>query len=116
MASNRIQKVNELIKEEVSKILLTELGDHKGLLTITAVETTPDLRQATVWFRYLNGDETEIEKELKAKERSIQHEVNRKFTMKYVPKISFRYDKSGEYADKINELLKGTDDGNSITK
>jgi ribosome-binding factor A len=113
MASNRIQKVNGLIKEEVSKILLTELGEHKGLLTITAVETTPDLRHATIWYRYLGGEEAEIEKLLKGKQRDIQQEINHKFTMKYVPKISFRFDKSGEYADRINELLKGTDDTNA---
>jgi ribosome-binding factor A len=108
--SNRVQKVNELIKEEVSQILLTELDEHKGLVTITAVETTADLRQATIWYRVIGGDETETQKALDDKERDIQHILNSRLTMKYVPKITFRFDHSGDYVDKITKLLKDTED------
>jgi ribosome-binding factor A len=103
--SDRIYKINELIKEEISQIILREMGDHEGIVTVTAVETTPDLRHATIWYGLIDGNIKDIEEILASKEKTFQQILNKRLSMKHVPKINFRYDKSGEYMEKINKLI-----------
>jgi len=106
--SDRIPKVNQLLKEEVSKILLEEL-EHSvsSLITITSVETTRDLRSATLWVS-LFADDKEKEKILKDLEKitpQIQRAINKKLFMKNVPKISFKEDRSILYSEYIDKLI-----------
>lgn len=108
--SDRIYKINELLREEVSNIMLRELGDHEGFITVTAVETTPDLRYSTIWYSVVGADEKKIGELIGDSERNIQKILNSRLSLKHVPKISFRIDKSGDYADKINRLINGTKD------
>lgn len=104
--SERIHKINELIKTEISNIVLRELGDHSGFFTILAVETTNDLKTSIVWYGYIGHDIDVIQEELKNRIGYIQHLLNKRMSLKYVPKIVFRYDKSPEYAQEIAELFK----------
>lgn len=106
--SDRIYKINELLREEVSNIMLRELRDHEGFITVTAVETTPDLRYSTIWYSVIGADESKIEKLIMDSERSIQKVLNSRLILKHVPKISFRLDKSGDYVNKINRLINET--------
>lgn len=108
MINKRISQINELIKKEVGKILLHELGEHKGFITISTVDTTNDLRQATIWYLLIGGDEKAIEALFASKEREIQRTLNSRLSLRHVPRIKFRYDRSGEYANEINKLIEKT--------
>jgi ribosome-binding factor A len=103
--SERVRKVNQQIKQEVSAYLQANLEVKNGVFTVTAVETTPDLKFAKVWYSYLGGDEQKIETSLRSNKSGAQRHVNSKLTMKYVPRLEFCYDKSGEYAEHISKLL-----------
>lgn len=103
--NDRIYKINELVKEQVSELMLRELGDHQGFITVTAVETTPDLRYSTVWYSIIGATEKEIADVIQNSERNIQKILNTRLNLKRVPKINFRLDKSGDYANKINRLI-----------
>lgn len=105
--NNRIKKVNELIKQEVSKILEESFNLPEGeLVTVTAVETTPDLRRAIVWISFLKDQNTNrILNELNKHKNKIQQILNKRLVMKYVPRISFKFDPSLIQMDRIEKLL-----------
>ncbi len=103
--SQRVSKVNELIQQEVSTYIQENLGRHLGIMTITIVETTPDLKHAKIWFGYIGHDLGSAIKELKSSQRSIQKYLNDKLTMKSIPRISFALDNSGDYAQKISKII-----------
>jgi len=110
--SPRMRKVNELLKEVVADAV-TELKDPGiGFLTITEVDTTPDLRSAVVYYSVLGTDE-EIEETGKALKRAaphIQSVTGRHIRMKYTPKMAFRIDPSISEGIKIDRLLHEVED------
>ena len=107
MATQRILKINKLIKQELGKIILTDVDFPKDIiLTITKVKTSADLRYADVFISVLPADkDIEIEKMLKEDIYFIQGKLNRKLHLKPLPKIKFTIDKSGEYVERIDELI-----------
>ncbi|RJO60841.1 ribosome-binding factor A [candidate division WS5 bacterium] len=109
--SERIRKINALVAREVADEL--SKTDLSALVTVKAVETTPDMKSATVWIGVLGGDEETVKAELEEKRRDIQQAVNAAVTAKYVPVLNFKIDHSGEYAEKIEELLKDENSGKS---
>ncbi|MFA5197528.1 MAG: 30S ribosome-binding factor RbfA [Patescibacteria group bacterium] len=104
--SKRTYRVNELIKEEVSQILLKELGSDFGFITVLAVDTRRDLRHATVWVSIIGEKAKAILTQLEDKEKNIQSQLNKRLVLKYVPKLTFELDHSGEYATEIGKTLK----------
>jgi ribosome-binding factor A len=108
MATQRILRINKLIKQELGKIILTDVDFPKDIiLTITKVKTSADLRYADVFISALPSDkDVEIEKMLKEDIYFIQGELNKKLHLKPLPRIRFVIDKSGEYVEKIDELIK----------
>ncbi len=104
--SDRLYKINELIKEEVGKMIQREIDVESGLATIKAVDTTADLHYSNVWISYLGNNEKEYFEKLEGKKREIQKDLNHKLTMKYVPLIVFKVDHSGEYVETIEEVIK----------
>ena len=109
MPYKRSDRVAALIKQEVSNIILYELNDPDlGFITITRVRLSNDLRHAKIFYSVL-GDEEKKAKSALALERSCKHirsEVGHRITTRFVPTIHFFFDDSGEYADRINRLLK----------
>lgn len=101
---NRIRKVNEFLREEVSKVISENL-DRDDFVTVTAVETTEDLRHATIWVSIFSGEEKAFE-DLLSIRHEIQKEINRKLTMKFVPKLEFKIDHSQQAVTRIEELLR----------
>lgn len=110
--SNRIRKVNELLREEVSKIISEKL-DRDDFVTVTAVETTEDLKHAVIWVSILSEEEKTF-KDLLSVRPEIQRGINEKLFMKFVPKLEFKIDHSQAAVAKIEELLK--EDGNRNKK
>lgn len=101
--SDRIRKINELLREEISLSIAENIG-KEDFITVTAVETTDDMKHATVWVSIL-GDEEKAAADLLAKKSVIQHEVTGKMATRYTPKLEFKIDHSQEYVAKIEELL-----------
>ena len=111
--SKRIPRVNQLIKKELSQILLREMDWEMGgwrpkdvLVTVTRVETSADLNQTKVFISTL--PENQSEKVLKLLDRriyDIQRELNKRLKMKFIPKIEFKEEKKTREAGEIEELL-----------
>ena len=103
--TNRIAKVNSLIQHELGPILLEYLDGQKGLVTITKVDTSKDMKWAKVWISIFDGDDDKILNFLAKNIYDLQGEVNKHFHTKIIPRISFHLDTSPRYAQHISELL-----------
>jgi ribosome-binding factor A len=103
--SERVEQVNHLLKNEIGGYLQEHLANHHGVLTITAVETTNDLRLSTVWFGYVGDDLGTVTSELRRNTKPLQQYINKRLSMKNVPKIVFKYDNSGDYAIDISKII-----------
>lgn len=104
--SRKIEKINELIKQEISLLIEKEASNETGLLTITSVQTTSDLRLADIWVSVYGNENKNIESFFKEITPSIQNIINKKLNLKYVPKITFKVDKSADYVFQIDKTLK----------
>lgn len=104
----RLDRVNELIKEEVGNIISTKVTDPRvGFVTVTNVETSPDLKHAKVFFTIL-GKQEEEERTLAGLEKAkgfIRKELSRSVRMKYSPDLQFMIDMSLKKANKIGKIL-----------
>jgi len=103
--SERTEQVNHLLKAEAGAYLQEHLEGHRGVFTITAAETTNDLRQTTIWFGYVGDDLGTMMKELKKNVKPLQQHINKRLCMKNVPRITFKYDNSGDYAIDISKVI-----------
>lgn len=106
--SHRILQINELIRELLGTILLKEVEFKPGILvTITKVNTTPDLRNARVHISVLPEHESGYAlKTLLHERKKIQFVLHGKIHMKPMPKISFEYDPTESRADEVEKLLR----------
>jgi len=111
----RSNRVGEQIHKEISALLVKGLKDPRiGFVTITAVDMTPDMHLARVYFTVM-GDEKvrrNTEKGLQSSVPFIRRELGRRLGMRYVPDILFGYDASLEYGNRIEGLLKKIHDEN----
>ena len=107
MANNRIARVNELIKRELSQILLKEIEFPKDILvTVTRVETSANLIQTKVYISVMPEKQTpRVFQVLNQEIFDIQQIVNKRLKMRPVPKIKFVEEKKTKEAGKIEELL-----------
>jgi len=105
--SKRISRLNELIKEEIGKILLKEGNFPKGVLvTITRVETLADLSEAKVWVSVFPGDKGgKIIENLNKRIYFLQQKINKTLKIKFVPKIRFLIETKTKEAARVEELL-----------
>lgn len=106
--SRRIQKINELLKQEISSLILKELDFKRDvIITVTKVETYSDLNKAKVGISTLPFSKVEqVLRVLNSKNSDIQRLLNQKLRMKIVPKIKFRLDSSEEKISRVEQLLK----------
>lgn len=106
-SSQRIQKVNELLKRELGRIILKEIEFPRDVLaTITRVETSPDLREAKIWVSVM--PENQIVLVLRTLRKNIydlQKKIDKRFKMRPVPKIKFVKEEKLKEAQKIEEIL-----------
>lgn len=113
MQGKRLDRVNQLIKEEVSTLLQRELKDPRlGFVTVTEVETAKDLRLAKVFVSVL-GDERQWASSLAALASArgfVRNWLRQHLDLRVTPEIDFRPDRSMEHAAKIQSLLKRVQD------
>jgi ribosome-binding factor A len=108
MPTARMRRVNESIKEILGDAITTELKDPRiGFVTVTDVDTSPDLRAARVYVSVLGTDE-ERERSLEGLRSShgfLQGKIASSMRMKRTPTLTFEYDESAERGDRISRLL-----------
>lgn len=108
MATERMRRVNEVIREVVATAIASELEDPRiGFVTVTAVDTSPDLRSARVFVSVL-GDEEEKEETLAALRAShglLQSRIATEMRIKYTPTLTFHYDDGPERGVRLSRLL-----------
>ena len=109
MASNRIPRINDAIQKELSALLRTVKDPRvsEGMLTITHVDTTSDLRYARVYVSALNcPDEKGLLKGLKSAAGYLRRELGSRIDLRYTPELQFTADDSIEYGAHILEMLR----------
>ena len=108
MQPKRLERVSQLIKEEISRVLQRELKDPRlGFVTVTEVEVTKDLRLAKVYVSIL-GSEDKWKASLAALESArgfIHNWLRHHLSLRVTPSLDFRPDRSMAHAAQIQELL-----------
>ena len=109
MASNRIGRINEEIRKELSALLRTVKDPRvaEAMLTITHVDTTSDLRQCKVYVSALNcKDEKDMMRGLKSAAGFLRRELGSRIDLRYTPELLFIADDSIAYGAHILEVLR----------
>ena len=106
--SVRLDKIASLIKEEISLILLHKVQDpNLGLLTITNVKVSPDVRHCKIYISTFDKEKRELAlgkiNELKG---FIRTELAHRVTLRFVPELHFFIDDTIDYVEKIENLFK----------
>jgi ribosome-binding factor A len=107
MSSHRIDKVERLLKEEISLIFLQKLQEPEiGFLTITRVKVSSDLKQAKVYFSVLEKEKRELVLDrIHDKVKFIRNELAHRISLKFTPELKFFLDDRLDYVEKIENLI-----------
>ena len=115
MASNRIGRINEEVQRELSALIRTVKDprvSQMGMVSVTAVETTPDLRYAKVYVSFLQEDRAEgALKGLKSAGGYLRRELGRALQLRYTPELVWALDDSITYGAKMLKLINSLDVG-----
>jgi ribosome-binding factor A len=105
--SPRIRKVNELLREVIAEQVAQLKDPRIGFLTITGVDTAPDLRNAIVFYSVIGGDKQHVATAaaLKSAAARFQAVIGKQTRLKYTPVLEFRLDPSIEGGLRMDELL-----------
>jgi ribosome-binding factor A len=107
--SIRTEKVAEEIKHQLASIMSRELGElHLGLVTVTRVRISRDLKNAKAYLSFIGNKEpaeTCIEK-INLRKKQIRMLLGKNMHLKFVPEIDFYFDDNMEYASRIDEIIK----------
>ena len=109
--SHRTERVNELIKHELSKLINEELKDPRlenAVIGITRVKTTPDLRYSKVYISIYTaeGSKSEILELIVKAKGFLRKNIAAVLTTRYAPELVFELDESLDYAMHIEKVLK----------
>lgn len=106
--SLRPNRVGEQMKKELGEIITRKIKDPRiGFVTVTDVNVTGDLQQATVYISVL-GDEEQRENTLKGLAKAkgfIRSEIGQRIRLRKTPEITFEFDESIDYGNRIDTLL-----------
>ena len=108
MATNRLNRINEDIRRELS-VLLPKVKDprvQQGMVTVTGVETTGDLRYAKVYLSVLEEvNERELRRGLRSASPWLRRELSGRLTLRYTPELIFERDHSIERGARLTKLM-----------
>lgn len=111
MEFKRSDRVADLVKQEIADLLLRKVKDPRvAQVTVTGVKVSADLQHARVYYSVLPAT-TEVDKAsvvagLSKAKGFIRQELARRLHMRVVPQLSFEYDASFEYGDRIERLIR----------
>ena len=112
MANNRIARTNDDIQRVLSELLrsVKDPRVQQGMLSVTRVETTGDLRYAKVWISvYGLQDEKEFRRGLKSASGWLRRELAKSLSLRYTPELVFELDHSIEYGAHISQVIQSLD-------
>ena len=112
MVNNRLARTNDDIQRVLSELLrnVKDPRVQQGMISVTRVETTGDLRYAKVWLSvYGLKDEKEFRRGLKSASGWLRKELASSMNLRYTPELVFELDHSIEYGAHINELISSLD-------
>ena len=110
--SGRMRRVDEAMREVLSTAVQDLKDPRIGFVTVTGVDTSPDLRHASVWVSVL-GEPSERDLTLAALQSAhgiLQRAVASQLRMKNTPQLEFAYDDTAERADRLERLLAEAED------
>ena len=117
MSTRRIARVNDLIRKEIGDLLLFEVRDPRlgSLLSITEVDTSPDLRHAKVFVSIMGTEEEkrQVEEGLAAASGFIRRSLGGRLSLHYIPELSFQRDESIERGSRLIEMIDDVSHGDS---
>ena len=117
MANKRAVRVGELLKEEISQIVLREMKDPRiGFVSVTDVEVSGDLRHAKVFISVYGSDQEKKEtlEGLQQAQGFVRKLVGERVKIHHTPEIIFRYDDSIENGVHISEIIKDLKESGEI--
>lgn len=117
MASNKLQRINEDIQRTLSA-LLREVKDprvQQGIISITAVDTTGDLRYSKIYLSVLGLEsEKEFLKGLRSASGYLRRELGSALSLRYTPELIFQMDKSIEHGSNISRIINEINSGDEV--
>ena len=105
---NRSYRVNDQIQRDLTELIARELKDPRvGMVTIQAVEVTPDYAHAKVFFTNMTGeaDVPEILQGLRRASGFLRRELGRRIRIHTIPELHFHYDRSVEEGSRLSQLI-----------
>ena len=113
MSFQRLQRVGGLLKQEISEIIRLKIKDPRlDFVTVTFVEVSQDLRHAKVYV-CCPGSHEELLKRVEILVNAagfIRSELFKRVTLRFIPELSFRADRSIDHGIKISQMLKELED------
>ncbi len=109
MATNRLNRINEDIPRVLSALLprVKDPRVQQGMLTVTGVETTGDLRYAKVYLSVLGQvDEKELRRGLRSAAPWLRRELGGSLSLRYTPELIFERDRSIEHGARLSQLIR----------
>jgi ribosome-binding factor A len=108
--TRRAERVSTLIRQEICELLLEHVNDPRlnGLISVTEVSTSPDLKNARIYISVL-GDEEAVKETMKgfrAATGYFRKELSHRLRLRYVPELSFEIDNSIERGARILSIIK----------
>jgi len=108
--SRRTDRVSDLLRAELSDLLLREVHDPRvKLASVTAVEVTPDLRRSVVKISVL-GDDTQRQEALEGLRHAkgfLRRELAHRLRLRATPELVFELDRGAEHSQRISDILEG---------
>lgn len=109
MSSQRLLRVNELLKREIADLLeRIDFSLENCLVSVSAVEVSADLRHAKVHISVFGGDDITVSKVMKFLRNNrgdLQKKIARDITLKYTPVLQFIHDSTMEKGDRVLSIL-----------
>ena len=114
---HRLLRVNELLKRELSALLVREMSFPDLLVTVNQVDVTPDLKNAHVFISVLGSKgRKEVLPKLEASRSALQAGLSKHVVLKYTPHLVFHLDDSIERGDRVLEILQQIPEPSSATE
>jgi ribosome-binding factor A len=103
--SQRLDRINELLRREISTVLQKDFEFRNCLVTISAVEITQDLREAKVFVSILGTPPGGVLEQLNQKRGLIQSRIAKRVVLRCTPVLDFRVDSSAERGVEMVNIL-----------
>jgi ribosome-binding factor A len=105
---HRLERVNEVVKRELSELISRELNFEPAVLvTIPAVDISPNLKQCNVYVSVIGASyqKSDVIAELQEHRVTLQRELSKRVVLKYTPHLHFKLDDSIERGSRVLEII-----------